>query len=80
MGRANAEAIALTRRHCRHARIEVVGGNSLVGSMLRLPTDLLEVRSEHAPPPRTPAFSFHPDQFSRDTLTELRNQIDYQLS
>jgi len=52
-GRANAEAIELTRRHCRHARIEVVGGNSLVGSMLGLPMGLLEVRCEHAPPPRT---------------------------
>ena len=26
------------------------------------------------------AFTFHPDQFSRDALTEVRNQIDYQLS
>jgi hypothetical protein len=25
-------------------------------------------------------FSFHPDHFSRDALTELRTQIDYQLS
>ncbi len=53
MGRANAEAIELTRRHCRHARIEAVGGNSMVGSMLGLPMGLLEVRCEHAAPPRT---------------------------
>src|SRR5260221_14436744 len=53
MGRANAEAIELTRRHCRLARIEAVGGNSLVGSMLDLPMGPLQVRCEHAPPPRT---------------------------
>ena len=52
MGRANVEAIELTRRHCRHARIELVGGNSMVGAMLGLPMGLLEVRCEHAPPPR----------------------------
>lgn len=53
MGRANAEAIELTRRHCRHARIEAVHGNSLVGSMLGLPMGPVEVRCEHAPPPLT---------------------------
>src|ERR1035438_10254494 len=53
MGRANVEAIELMRRHCRHARIELVGGNSMVGAMLGLPMGLLEVRCEHAPPPRT---------------------------
>ncbi|MGH3171790.1 MAG: hypothetical protein ACRDN0_38760, partial [Trebonia sp.] len=53
MGRANANAIELTRRHCRHARIEPVGGNSMVGNMMGLPMGLLEVRCEHAPPPRT---------------------------
>jgi hypothetical protein len=53
MGRVNAEAIELTRRHCRHARIEQVGGNSMVGAMIGLPMGLLEVRCEHAPPPRT---------------------------
>jgi hypothetical protein len=52
MGRANLEAIELTRRHCRNARIELVGGNSPVGSMYGLPMGLLEVRCEHAPPPR----------------------------
>ena len=52
MGRANVEAIKLTCRHCRHARIEMVGGNSPVGSMYDLPMGLLEVRCEHAPPPR----------------------------
>ena len=52
MGRANVEAIKLTRRHCRHGRIEMVGGNSTVGSMYDLPMGLLEVRCEHAPPPR----------------------------
>jgi len=51
MGRANLEAIELTRRHCRNARIELVGGNSPVGSMYGLPMGLLEVRCEHAPPP-----------------------------
>lgn len=53
MGRANVQAIELTRRHCRHARIEFVGGNSFVGSMLGLPMGLLEVRCEHARPPLT---------------------------
>jgi hypothetical protein len=52
-GRANADAIGLTRRHCRHARIEPVRGNSMAGTMLGLPMGLLEVRCEHAPPPRT---------------------------
>ena len=52
MGRANLEAIELTRRHCSNARIELVGGNSPVGSMYGLPMGLLEVRCEHAPPPR----------------------------
>jgi hypothetical protein len=53
MGRANAEAVELTRRHCRHARIEQVGGNSFVGNALGLPLGLMEVRCEHAHPPRT---------------------------
>jgi hypothetical protein len=52
IGRANVEAIELTRRHCRHARIDLVGGNSYVGTMMGLPMGLLEVRCEHAPPPR----------------------------
>jgi hypothetical protein len=52
-GRSNAEAIELTRRHCRHARIQLVGGNSMAGGMLGLPMGLMEVRCEHAPPPRT---------------------------
>jgi hypothetical protein len=52
-GRANEETVELARRHCRHARIEAVGGNSLAGSMLGLPMGLLEVRCEHAPPSRT---------------------------
>jgi hypothetical protein len=53
MGRANVDAIELTRRHCRHARIDLVSGNSYVGSMVGLPMGLLEVRCEHAPPPQT---------------------------
>ncbi len=53
MGRTNAEAVELTRRHCRHARIELVGGNSWVGSALGLPMGLMEVRCEHAAPPRS---------------------------
>jgi hypothetical protein len=52
LGRANAEAIELMRRHCRHGRIEAVGGNSEVGAMLGLPMGPLEVRCEYAPPPR----------------------------
>jgi hypothetical protein len=52
MGNANVEAIELTRRRCRHARIGLVGGNSYVGTMMGLPMGLLEVRCEHAPPPR----------------------------
>lgn len=53
LGRANVEAIELTRRHCRRARIEFVGGNSMVGAMLGLPMGSLEVRCEHAQSPRT---------------------------
>jgi hypothetical protein len=55
-GQANAEAIELTRRHCRHARIELVHGNSTVGSSLNLSMGLMEVRCEHAPPPRMQSF------------------------
>jgi hypothetical protein len=51
LGRANEEAIELMRRHCRHGRIEAVGGNSFVGSMVGLPMGPLEVRCEYAPPP-----------------------------
>ena len=43
MGRANANTIELTRRHCRHARIEPVGGNSMVGGLMGFPMGLLEV-------------------------------------
>ncbi|PZS09136.1 MAG: hypothetical protein DLM64_11120 [Solirubrobacterales bacterium] len=53
LGRATEKAIELTRRHCRHARIEAVGGNSWVGSMLGLPMGPVQVRCEHAPPPLT---------------------------
>lgn len=52
MGQDNREMIELTRRHCRHARIELVNGNSFVGDSLGFPMGLLEVRCEHAPPPR----------------------------
>ncbi len=52
IGRTNAEAIELTRRHCRNARIELVNGNSLVGAALNVPLGLMEVRCKHAPPPR----------------------------
>ena len=52
MGRTNAEAVELTRRHCRHARIELVGGNSSGRNALGLPMGLMEVRCEHAAPPR----------------------------
>jgi len=52
MGRNNAAAKELVRRHCRHARVEMAGGNSFAGSMLGLPMGRLEVRCEHAPAPR----------------------------
>jgi hypothetical protein len=52
MGQDNLEVIELTRRHCWHARIELANGNSPVGDSLGLPMGLLEVRCEHAPPPR----------------------------
>lgn len=51
LGHANAEAIELVRRHCRHAHIELVDGNSMVGHALGLPMGLMHVRCEHAPPP-----------------------------
>jgi hypothetical protein len=52
MGQTNVEAIDLMRRHshCRHDRIELVGGNTFVGNALGLPMGLMEVRCEHAPP------------------------------
>jgi hypothetical protein len=53
LGRATAEVIELARRHCRHARIEAVHGNSWVGSMVGLPMGPVEVRCKHAPPPRS---------------------------
>lgn len=52
MGQDNLEVIELTRRHCRHARVELVNGNSFVGNSLGLPMGIIEVRCEHAPPPR----------------------------
>jgi len=52
-GRDNAEAIEFVRRHCRHARVEMPDGNSMVGSMCGIPMGRLEVRCEYAPPPRT---------------------------
>lgn len=50
MGQTNVDAIELMRRHCRHGRIGLVGGNSPVGNALGLPMGLMEVRCEHAPP------------------------------
>ncbi|GIH16155.1 hypothetical protein [Rugosimonospora africana] len=52
LGAANAEAIELTRRHCRNARLKLLGGNSYGGSLLGVPLGLFEIRCEHAPPPR----------------------------
>src|SRR5690606_18865239 len=49
LGRANAEAIELTRRHCRK-RLQLVHGNSLAGLMLGVPIGMFEMRCEHAPP------------------------------
>jgi hypothetical protein len=49
-GEANRDGAELTHRHCRHARIELVDGNSPVGRELDLPMGLLRVRCEHAPP------------------------------
>ncbi|MDO3402668.1 hypothetical protein QWI29_21705 [Mycolicibacterium neoaurum] len=48
----NRGAIELTRAHCRHARIEMPHGNSLVGVTMDWPLGLMEVRCEHAAPPR----------------------------
>ncbi|WP_194904368.1 hypothetical protein [Catenulispora rubra] len=52
LGESNAEAIELTRRHCRHARLQLVGGSSYAGSLLGVPLGLFEIRCEHAPPPQ----------------------------
>lgn len=51
-GRANQRAIALTRDHCRHARIEMPYGNSEIGTLVELPLHRMEVRCQHAAPPR----------------------------
>src|SRR5450631_902977 len=53
MGRDNKEAADLIRRHCSHARIVMPSGNSEVGEAYGLPMGSLEMRCEHAPPPRT---------------------------
>jgi hypothetical protein len=52
LARANHEAIELTRAHCRHARIEMPYGNSPVGAAMGWPLAAMEVRCEHATPPR----------------------------
>src|SRR5579883_2384149 len=52
LGRRNNEAKEYIRRHCRHARVEQPMGNSPVGHALGLTLGLLEIRCEHAPPPR----------------------------
>lgn len=52
LARANDEAIELTRAHCRHARIEMPYGNSPVGAAMGWPLGVMEVRCEHAAPPR----------------------------
>ena len=51
LGRDNADAIELVRRHCRHARVEMPAGNSWVGSMYDLPMGRLEVRCQYASAP-----------------------------
>jgi len=53
LGRDNADAIELVRRHCRHARVEMPAGNSWVGSRYDLPMGRLEVRCQYASAPRT---------------------------
>jgi hypothetical protein len=53
MGRDNAEMIDLIRHHCSHARVVMPFGNSTVGQAYGLPMGSLEIRCEHAPPPRT---------------------------
>ncbi|GAB5014923.1 hypothetical protein MAHJHV65_16550 [Mycobacterium avium subsp. hominissuis] len=55
--RANQEAIALTRAHCRNARIEMPYGNSPVGQAMGWPLALMEVRCEYAAPPRQQSFN-----------------------
>ena len=52
VARANHEAIELTRAHCRHARIEMPYGNSPAGAAMGWPLGVMEVRCEHAAPPR----------------------------
>ena len=52
LARANHEAIELTRAHCRHARIEMPYGNSPAGAAMGWPLAVMEVRCEHAAPPR----------------------------
>lgn len=53
LGMDNVDAAELARRHCRHMRLELVGGNSPLGAAVGLPMGRSEVRCEHAPPPRT---------------------------
>ncbi|WP_375485324.1 hypothetical protein [uncultured Mycobacterium sp.] len=47
LGRANQDAIDLTRAHCRHARIEMPYGNSPFGSAMGWPLARMEVDQPH---------------------------------
>ena len=68
MGQTNVDAIELMRRHCRHGRVELVGGNSFVGDALGLPMGLMEVRCEHAAPSGRQAHQ------AMDLATEFYNE------
>jgi hypothetical protein len=54
-GHANAKAIELTRAHCRHARFTMVSGSPMMAPV-GLPLGRMEIRCEHAAPPRTQSY------------------------
>jgi hypothetical protein len=51
MGRPNADAVELTRKHCRKGRFELIGGNSMLGNVLRVPMGPIGLWCEHAATP-----------------------------
>lgn len=52
IGRENKRAIQLMANHCRHARVEIPGGTSLLGGMVGLPIGMAQIRCQYAPAPR----------------------------
>lgn len=52
LGVVNRRAVGLLANHCRHARVELVHGTSMVGQVLDLPIGMAQVRCQYADQPR----------------------------